>query len=590
MARSITLSRGGRCSLPSVVVFVDCEPCVTCTQDGTGSKIHSFGAGYASSCRLRDGQLVDKACISFKKPWMFWKLLDDVKDSTKATWVFGHNIGYDLRLLGFWDWLPASGAELVNSVLEDPPTIITVRLGRRLIKFVDVMNYWRLSLVDLARGVSPAESDGLRRPPGSAYEPGNCQRDVEVIESCVLRLIGLLSDTQCCSLRTTAAAVSWATFIKCFLTKPLSISQDLRARSLERKAYFGGRVSCIASGLITEPVIGLDCNSLYPSVMSTNLYPCRLISHPCGLRPAELKAALRYYDAVAECSLCGGEYPYPMRTSAGVDFVRGCPTAILAGDELRTAINRCDVTKIRDCYIYERADLFSGFVKHFFAAKTAATAAGNRADVILYKMMLNSLHGKFGQKGRQWTPAPGVMARDYYDYWWHKSTARPAPVRMRSVAGNVEAKEIGRDPRHCFPAISAAITANARVVLENDIQSAGPHNVLYCDTDSLHTLSDGQRRLARVGRLDGTALGSYRTVVSGQSAHYYGRQHYRIGNHTVCSSIKPTAQEIADGVYLQDAMMGIERSLETGVHSQVIVSRRIVDMSGRSRDARRTLA
>lgn len=587
MSRSLILKPGGACRLPSVVVFVDCEPCVSSGSGSTSVSTHSFSAGYATVCRLSGGKVDSKISIAFKEPSTFWNLLEKNRDKEKATWVFGHNIGYDLTLLGFWDWLASVDATLVSCCIDDPPTLITLRWRKRLVKFVDVMNYWRLSVRDLSLSCLSHPREDRQRSGLQSFEPGNCQHDVEVIESCMLRLISHLSETRCCSLRPTAASLSWAVYRKSFQPTTLSVSLGHMERTLARSAYFGGRVSVFASGLIREEVHGLDCNSMYPAVMKDNIYPCRLLSHPCGMRPADLRAALKDYDAIATVDLWPGEYPYPCRTASGIDYVRGVATATLAGDELRLAGNRADIKAVRDCYLYDRADLFSSFVSHYFVRKTDAAKAGNRADLMIYKMILNCLHGKFAQRGHNWVPTPEIIARGYYAYWWHKRSGASTVIRHRSIAGVVEAQEEGEQPKHCFPAISACITAAARVVLEKDISAAGPHNVLYCDTDSLHTLGDGLNMLTRVGRMDAAKLGHYRVLVSGDSAHYYGRQHYRIGDHRVCSCIKPDSVEISDGVYLQDSYQGVERCLETGTLNRVNVSRRVIDMNQRSRDAKK---
>lgn len=587
MSQTLTLKPGGACRLPSVVVFVDCEPTVSGGSNGNCAQTHSFSVGHASVCTLVSGKLDSRRSISFNEPSTFWKLLEKSRDKEKATWVFGHNIGYDLTLLGFWDLLSGATASLVSCCLDDPPTIITLRWAKRLVRFVDVMNYWRLSVADLAQsactdsGTIPTTS-GLQ-----SSEPGNCQHDVEVIESCMLRLIAHLSETRCCSLRPTAASLSWAAYRKSFQPRNLCVSLGNRERSLARQAYFGGRVTAFTSGLIRETVHGLDCNSMYPAVMKDELYPCRLLSHPCGMRPADLKAALKDYDCVASVDLYPGNYPYPARTAGGVDYIRGLTTAVLAGNELRLACNSADVRRVHDCYIYERADLFSSFVSHYFERKQAASSRGNVADTMIYKLLLNCLHGKFAQRGHKWQPAPDVMARGYYDYWWHKRRGEAIPVRYRSIAGVVERQEEGEQPKHCFPAISACITANVRVRLECDIQLAGPHNVLYCDTDSLHVLEAGFERIGRSGRASPDQLGRYRVLVTGSDAHYYGRQHYRIGNHHVCSSIKPDAVEISDGVFLQDAYQGVERVLENGILDRVHVSPRVINMNARSCDAKK---
>lgn len=587
MSQTLTLKPGGACRLPSVVIFVDCEPTVSGSGTCSSQQTHSFGYGCASICRLSNGELSSKTLIRFNQPSVFWTALEKNRDRDKCTWVFGHNIGYDLTLLSFWDWLPNSGATLVSCCLDDPPTIITLRWSRRLVKFLDVMNYWRLSIRDLASSNGHSFSEDPQRSGRQSSDAGNCQHDVEVIESCMLRLIAHLSETRCCSLRPTAASLSWAVWRKSFQPKPLQVSLGQRERYLARQAYFGGRVSAFALGSIKETVHGLDCNSMYPSVMKDELYPCRLLSHPCGVRPADLKAALKDYDCVADVDLWPGQYPYPTRTAGGIDYVVGLRRAVLAGNELRLACSCADVRKVRDVYLYERADLFSSFVTHYYKAKQLAVATGNRADTMIYKMILNCLHGKFAQRGHKWQPDHETIARGYYGYWWHKRRGSGAPVRYRSIAGVVERQEEAEQPKHCFPAISACITANARVRLESDIQLAGTHNVLYCDTDSLHVVDDGFARLGRSDRTGSDNLGRYRVVVTGADAHYYGRQHYRIGDHHVCSSIKPDAVEISDGIYLQDAYQGVERVLENGFLDRVNVSPRVIDMNARSRDAKK---
>ena len=163
-------------------------------------------------------------------------------------------------------------------------------------------------------------------------------------------------------------------------------------------------------GYVDQSVTVLDINSLYPYVMSRSQFPVRLVYHHEMIRPRDLKDALGEFDGIADVDLWPGSYPYPIRRGGAIAFVPGVDQAVLAGDELRGALDRCEVKQVRDCYLYERADLFSSFVGHFYSRKTDATTAGNRADALMYKMILNSLHGKFAQKGRKWSPKDSWMA------------------------------------------------------------------------------------------------------------------------------------------------------------------------------------
>lgn len=587
MSRTITLKPGGGSSIPERVVCFDVEPVIIPTSGHTSAMLHSFGCGYVSGTWLRGGTACDKRGAWLERPDSIWDFIESIRDSHKSTWVFAHNLGYDLTLVGFWDWLIRSGAELVSCVLEDPPTVITVRWHRRLIRFVDILNYWRLSIADLARSVTYGLHDASNLQCPLADRASRCKQHVEVIEQCILNLISRVSAMSLGSFRTTAASISWSAFLKCFLTKPLTLSLNAASRALERKAYFGGRTQAFALGFIPENVTVLDVNSLYPSVMANHEYPCRLLKHHRGLRPSELRAALEYYDGVADVELDTLDFPVPYRVTGGTSYVYGACRTSLAGDELRRAARSAAIRRVYESSLFERRDLFSGFVSHFYALKTRAAMVHNAADVMIYKLLLNSLHGKFAQKGHTWQHDNAIKASKPYHYWWKCVANAPGYIRCRAIAGRVEKLLPGPDPRQCMPAISSAVAANARTVLEQDISLAGGANVLYCDTDSLHCVDHGKRRLASVGRLQAYALGCLREVVAGPTAYYWGHQYYRIGDTIVCSGLKPTATQVADGVYLQDAVTGIERTLESGILDRIVVSQRLLTMSGRSCDARR---
>lgn len=581
-ARQITLKPGGGHSIPERCVFVDVEPVVMDTGAPHGVKVHRFGVGYASVCRLTNGELTSRMAVTINRCEDFWEIIRRERDLHKQTWVFGHNIGYDLTLLKVWDWLDSGAASLVNCVLEDPPTVITVRMGKRLVKFVDTLNYWRLSVRDLSLAYTGEDSQATQRSNRQSPDSEVCKWHVSVIEQAVLRLISHVSATRLCSFRATAASLSWAAWQGSFLTHAIMLHSQPLARALERRAYFGGRVLVAATGSVKKPVSVLDVQSLYPSVMATSDLPCRLVKHTRLLKPAELAAAMRDYDGCADVNLGYGVYDFPVRNSCVPDFRNDPGRTCIAGDELRLAANSGQIRYVHEACLYQRQNLFASFVKHFWRLRSEATTAGNRAEAMIWKLFLNSLYGKFAQKGRRWSDAPHIFSRGRYKYWWHTLAGSRSFIRARDLAGKVETEVAGPEPRHAAPAIAAAITANARIRVAADLDLCGAANVLYSDTDSVHTLLPGRERLERNGRVRPGMLGFLRQVAHGDDAMYWGRQHYRVGNTLVCSGLKASAVEVSDGIYLQDARAGIEHSLEMGNLSEVVVTDRYVDMSERS--------
>lgn len=586
-SRQITINPGGGSSVPRLVVCIDVEPAVRAIQLHGALECHTFGIGHASVSWLRRGTCVDHALARIRSPFGFWSLLDECRSRHECTWVFAHNLGYDLTLLGFWDWLSRGPAQLVDAVLADPPTVITVRWGRRLVRFVDVLNYWRLSVMDLASATGQA-SDSRAGDLGRQSTPEErVKSHVEVIERCILGMINHVATTGCCSFRATAAGMAWATWTKSFLGRSLVISLDQRERDIARKAYLGGRVQLRSTGKCRERVTVLDVDSLYPSVMVDRPYPCRLVKRTGQMRPADLRSAQRYYDCVACVDLVGAPGHLPVWHAGRPVYSGGSGLSYLAGAELALALATCSVARVHAACLYQRDDLFTGFVRHFHAAKTSARVRGDSVSECWAKMMLCSLYGKFAQRGHQWQAAPDVFARGHYAYWWHKEQGSPRPVWARSIAGRVELNRQGPEPRHSFPAIAAHVTAAARIAMEHDIVMCGRDNFLYSDTDSVHCYDDGVDRLAGAGRIKPGCLGALRKVYQGADAEYYGPRHYRVGDHWCLAGIKATATEVADGVFLQDAFSGVERTLQTGALDTINVAQREVRLNGRSHQAQR---
>lgn len=586
MPQPYILKPGGAASIPDRVVFVDTEPVVCRSSGDDRRRTHRLGVGVADCCYLSGGSLVDCERLVFTRQFTFWAWLDEVRDRHKATWVFAHNLGYDLTLLGFWDMLTAGSDTLVTAVLEDPPTILTIRRQGKLLKFVDVLNYWRLSVTDLACGLSSPHDEERSYRDLHHPDADHCCYHVEVIKRCILNLIATVRETSLCSLRTTAASLSWGAFVKCFLGTKLRPHGNAYAKLLERKAYFGGRVGARSIGFVPEPVTILDANSLYPSVMLSEQYPTDLFTYTEMISTGDLRRALEDFCCVAHVDLCNGHPMFPRQSVAGVSYSDRAGTFYLAGPELVAAYRAASVKRVYAAALYHRSDLFSGFVTHFYRLKTAAAREGNKPLLMLWKMFLNCLHGKFAQRGRKWVRDRSIVAPFQYGYWWHHVIGQGKPIRCRVIAGVVERRADGPEPTAAFPAVAATCTAAARCVLANYLDLAGSSNALYWDTDSVHTLAAGRARLAAAGYLDSYAIGKLKEVCSGADAYYWGHQHYRVGNHFVCSAIKPTALQVADGVFLQDARAGVESVLQSQALNEVSVVDRVIDTNPRGRHVR----
>ena len=573
--------------VPERIIVVAIDPCVS--RPAATVQEHTFGRGYARCHWLRDGACVSEQGQYLDRPDDWWRVLDSWRSRRSCTWIFAHNIGYVLCMLGFWDVLDAGGDTLVSAVISDPPTIITTRRQGRLLRYVDTNNYWR----DNSQGTdTPPGCSGDNRGEIVGHLPPRGEHAAAKVGNLSAKLLGLLSclaRTRAGSWASTAAGVAWNVYRHSFIANPIYIHGHEACIRLERAALYGGRLESRTAGRVAEPVNAIDCNSMYPAIMASDKHPHKMIGYFDEPTSKQLSHALRGHFCVASVDVVPGHYPLPVRGPKGVLYTTGACRSTLCGRELHAAQQSAAIARVHELAVYETADLFSGYVNYMYPRKLAAKEMGQHDESDFYKLCLNSLSGKFAQKGRQWHDDTQAIAPDRYAVWWGVAAGAARPVRYRAVAGHVQRLESGPEPRHTLPAITAGITAAGRSLLQSAIAMAGESNTHYCDTDSVHVTSVGQHRLYRAGWLHGTALGRWKTVATGADAYYWGPKHYRVGDWWVCNYLSATAHEIAHGAFLQSAMSGLETILGTGVVDRVLVQERTIQLPAGTWDMRQRL-
>jgi hypothetical protein len=562
---------------PKTMIFVSVVPDIHPVEAPHMARIHRFGAGHACRVILRAGRTTDRVERAFSSPEEWWGLLETWRDKKQCTWVLSYNAGYTFTLLKLWDQLLEPCDQVISCVLEDPPFVLKVRRKGRIICYTDALNYWSLPLWQLSQSTScPLPKPQFRTlptPPQADLLPTY----VRVLEESILGLVGQVVGEGICSWKPTAAGLAWDTYFKAFNTQPIYVHHHPQARDLERACYFGGRVQVFRRGFVPEPVSVYDFNSLYPSVMTSVPMPSRFLNYRENTDVNDLKSVIGDLTACAHVRLRGGAGPVARRAGGLVVCADRAGDAYLCGRELELALARGCVRAVHSRALYRADHLFDSFVRHWYAAKLDARIRGDRAREATAKIMLNSLYGKFGQAAKRWTYDSSAFAPAPYSYWWSANPQTHRVARMRSVAGRCERDAGPAHAANAVVSIAACVTSAGRAVLQGALAATGPDSLLYTDTDSVHCVRPGPRRLRAAGLVGDDGLGQLRLEGTYPTAYYWGRQHYRVGDDIVCSAIKPTAVEVAHNMYLQEAQNGIQTTLETGHLDEVVVSGRVVE-------------
>lgn len=540
---------------------------------------HTFRIGHASTQWWSGGQLVDRMERTLRRPYDLLEWLRSTGAHDRTTWVFAYNLGYSLTLCGLWDMLGTPQLDYVFGVLEDPPTILLTRSGRRFTRWVDVLNYWRVPLREI-RGHIP-EAD-LSPPSGASVDADHhfvVRRRLRVVENLLCRMIEILKETGICGLQSTAASTAWGAFRRSFMTKDIFIHGNKDAINLERSALAGGRPQAFRTGWVKEPTVALDVNSLYPHVMASEPQPSKLVRFQYHATPKELGEALQGFHCVAEVAL--------LCPPSGRDSITALRDAApgrqdvyyLGGRELSRARSCYGVAAVGWLARYEMCDLFSAYVRDLYPRKVEAKEKGDFAECLFWKMLLNGLAGKFAQKKRGWIDAKETPCPDYWGYFWSGDLRSRTRQRCRAIAGTCQRLEEGGEVRHSFPAITASICGSARCELTLHVQSAQEASVWYTDTDCLHTDMGGFARLRSAGSVHPTSLGKLKEIARGQDSFYWGPKQYRVGDYWVSNVVSADAEEVTRGTYLQDAKQGLAKILTFPFRDRVFVADREVTVA-----------
>lgn len=251
--------------------------------------------------------------------------------------------------------------------------------------------------------------------------------------------------------------------------------------------YYGGRVQCFRHGIIDGVFSVYDINSAYPCAMLDN--------HPYGLDFIESDIELPEHSRgpaffrIRANSM--GAFPFREKTGLGFPDDGIEREFWITGWELQAAedTGTAGDYKLLNVVYFLELNSFREYIEHFYEIRLQAKATGDKAADLFSKLLMNSLYGKFGANPENYSNyivLPPSELEGLLD-----------PGNDYSLSGELGPWLLGEtelddeEMRYFNVATAASITGYVRAYLWRAIVSTGRDNALYCDTDSLATLSEG---------------------------------------------------------------------------------------------------
>lgn len=483
----------------------------------------------------------------------------------KRVFLYGHNLAYDVLVTGGIKYLCELGFRVKNFYEGGPVFLMKMKDEKngKTLEFISSTNYYSESLASLGKTFNLDKLDFDYADGSEADAAIYCRRDVEILKVAVEAFRNFVKTENLGNLAKTAAGQAFNAFRHRFMTDKILIHDHKKALELEREAYSGGRVECFRIGNFTGPHYCYDVNSMYPYVMRSYPYPCRLISYRKRGTPEDLQRFIADgYLLVARCHVMQPEPDLGCKLQGKLIFPIGDFWGCFTTPELKYLIERGQIMEVADLSIYEGGHLFADYVDYFYTERLAAKAKGDKVRDKIFKMLLNSLYGKFGQTGETWEPvgdAPieqvGVVEQINYQ------TGKKETLKI--FGGTVFKRKEEKEAFNSFPAVAAHVTAYARMTLLEYMDAAGRENVLYCDTDSLFVGEKGHKKLAPYH--DDKTLGKIKLEQQTDGLTLYAPKDYIFGDTVKMKGVKKGSKQISDSEYEAEIWPHLNSFIRSGM-------------------------
>ena len=255
-----------------------------------------------------------------------------------------------------------------------------------------------------------------------------------------------------------------------------------------RRGYYGGHAEVyIPHG---KNLHYYDVNSLYPYVMKTYPMPGGNPVWHRSLEGKDLESMFGFIEAYVVCPKTIKRPFLPYRDEKNtLLFPAGEFIGVYYSEELKYARDLGYTVIPLSGYLFERKESpFESFVSSLFESRSQAKKEGNEALSFVYKILMNSLYGRFGINPK--STVTELCKEDRYHYLLRNSelifgemlSDEYYVVSYWSNTGKVSSADYWNPPRISAVQLAAAVTASARIHMYPYISR---EDCYYTDTDSI---------------------------------------------------------------------------------------------------------
>ena len=254
-----------------------------------------------------------------------------------------------------------------------------------------------------------------------------------------------------------------------------------------RRSYYGGHTDTYKP--YGEDLYYYDVNSLYPFVMKEYPMPGGVPVWHGNLEGKDLDSIFGFIEAYVVCpkTIKKPFLPYRDNNNNTLIFPTGEFVGVYYSEELKYARGLGYTVIPISGYLFERMESpFRDFVSSLFESRLEARISGNESLAYVYKILMNSLYGRFGINPKSTTTEVCDLHR-YNDLIRHSEFIFGEMLSENNYivayhSNTEKGLDYWKPPKNSAVQLAAAITASARIYMYPYISR---EDCYYTDTDSV---------------------------------------------------------------------------------------------------------
>jgi hypothetical protein len=411
--------------------------------------------------------------------------IDAQCDGLVTTWLFAHNLGFDLIVTRLVLLLLDRGWVIGRHALTLDSPWLQMSHGRRRLTMADSFSWLPTSVERLGREL------GIDKPalPDNADTLidwlERCAADVAITAAALEQLLDWWDRNRLGCWSLTGAATGWNAYRHRRETSQVTIDPDPDGRAFERRAINAGRREVWRTGeLPRSRYVEIDLERAHLTAARCFLLPQRRGNAfgPIPLDDVRLRA--HQYAPIAEVTVSTETPRYPLVAGGRTWYPVGTFRTILCGPEIAEAQRRGELVAVHRGIIYR-----NGATMTRWAHWVAAMLDGNVDDVppmamLAAKSWSRRVPGKWATRTSQTLETlPSIeqgwrIERGVHHPSGHRCT-------MLHLGGSMEVLLQDQEADDSFPAVLAWVQSLTRVAISRLVDHFGDARMVSVNTDGI---------------------------------------------------------------------------------------------------------